>query len=149
MKIKFKGNLLEEIREDLKRHSSVSYERVGFLFGEFSNGLLCFDEYFPVSDEDYVKDERYGAVFNKEAIKKVLSLILKSGKSCFQIHEHSEFYGANFSPIDLKTAHDLCVTFNNFNSKVIHGSLVLCGSKISTIYIEVDGKIQKIIGGSV
>lgn len=147
MKLIIKQELIENILSDLARPCEAAFERVGFLYGNLVNEGMLFDEYIPVDDTDYIKNEKYGAVFNKDAIKKVLVRILKSGKSCFQIHEHSSFSGARFSSIDLKTAIELNSTFHNFNPRVIHGNIVLCKDKMSVLYIDTNGEFQQYLGG--
>ena len=143
MKILFKGDLREQIEVDLRRPSTVAFERIGFIFGAENNGIIILDEYYPVDDEDYIASEIYGAVFNKEAIKKTLKRILVSKKSCFQVHEHSTLFGPRFSKPDLITGQELCQAFNSFNSNVIHGSLILCGYETNVMYINKDGKINQ------
>ena len=147
MKLIFTNGLIECAQLDLARPCENAFERVGFLYGNLVQDGVLFDEYIPIDDVDYIKNEKHGAVFNKHAIKKVLKRILQSGKSCFQIHEHSSFFGARFSPIDFKTAIELNSTFHNFNPKVVHGNIVLCNDKMNVIYIDTNGKIQQYLGG--
>lgn len=143
MKILFSGDLREKIEIDLRRPSKVAFERIGFIFGTEKNGVIVLDEYYPVDDEDYIESDIYGAVFNKEAIKKTLKRILLSKKSCFQVHEHSPLFGPRFSKPDLITGQELCQAFNSFNPNVIHGSLILCGHNTNVMYVDREGKIKQ------
>lgn len=143
MKILFRGDLRKQIEVDLRRLSEIAFERIGFIFGVEENGVIVLDEYYPVDDQDYISSEIYGAVFNKEAIKKTLKRILVTKKSCFQVHEHSPLFGPGFSKPDLLTGQELCYAFNSFNPNVIHGSLILCGLSTNIMYIDQEGKIRQ------
>jgi len=149
LKIRIEESCLKKIKGDLARPCEISYERVGFVFGNLLNGEIVLNEYMPISEQDYEHSNSFGAIFNKNAIKKALGHILKTKKSCFQIHEHSKVFGSQFSQVDIETAIELCQSFHTFNTDMPHGSIVLCGKEMNVYFIDQLGNTDFIlIGGN-
>ena len=128
--------LLQEVREDLDRPHAFAFERVGFLFCRFGSlpmgGLVVLGrEYSTVADEDYINDDRFGAVVGAGAFRSALERTLTDALGIFHVHMHSH-RGTPFpSPIDLRETAKFVPDFFHVQGAVPHGALIVSRDEIS------------------
>lgn len=121
---------MADIRQDLARPHKFAHERVGFMTARAAAGrdhiVILAEEYFPVSDDDYLPDRFVGARINQEAIRKALELALLRKASVFHVHMH--LLPAKrlwFSYTDLEDQDRLIPDFRSIRPEMPHGAIVL------------------------
>lgn len=131
MKIIFRitEDLLKVIRRDLARPHAFAEERVGFVStkaAEASGSLIIFaQQYHPISDQDYLRDDSVGAMIGQEGIRKALEIALLSNVGIFHIHQH-DFPGRTwFSKTDLREQQKFVPDFFKVRQNLPHGAVVL------------------------
>lgn len=130
------GALLREMRQDLDRPHVFALERVGFLFCRFGSlpmgGLVVLGaEYMSVADDDYIDDDRYGAVVGAGAFRRALERTLKDALGVFHVHMHSHCGTPSPSPIDVRETSKFVPDFFHVRSGLPHGALILSRDAMS------------------
>jgi len=120
---------MARVRADLSRPHPFAYERVGFITirAASSNGglLLLAQEYFPVADNEYVRDSSVGAMLGQEAFRKALEIALLSRVGVLHVHQHELGKRLWFSTIDLREQLRFVPDFFKVCPHMPHGALVL------------------------
>ena len=123
------GALLSEVRQDLMRAHEFAHERVGFITARAAQGaeglVLLAESYYPVADEDYVRDPSVGAMIGQEALRKALDLALLKGVGVFHVHMHELSHHLWFSHIDLREQVKFIPDFFTVCPQMPHGAIVL------------------------
>jgi hypothetical protein len=120
---------MTKVRSDLLRVHPFAWERVGFITvrsayaGE--NLLLFAQDYFPVSDNDYLPDETVGAKIGHEGFRKVLEIALLNPVGIFHVHRHLDSAHLWFSRTDLREQLRFVPDFFKVRPNMPHGALVL------------------------
>lgn len=138
MKIRFKitRKLLSHMRADLSRSHDFALERVGFLMCRFSVaprvGLLILGHsYHFVSDDDYIDDDRYGAVVNSHAFRGALQVSLRQNVGIFHAHLHPHDGVPSPSRIDLVETAKFVPDFFHVRPLLPHGAIILSNDSLS------------------
>jgi len=122
---------LESVEQDLSRPHAHAAERIGFIAvraAALSNGLLLLaQDYYPVEDSDYVRDESVGALIGHEGLRKALEIALLNPVGIFHVHAHEYAFGGRhwFSPTDLDEQDNFVPDFFKVNRKMPHGAIAL------------------------
>lgn len=120
---------LSNVREDLMRLHEFAHERVGFVTVRAAQGaeglVLLAENYYPVADEDYLRDPSVGAMIGQEALRKALELALLKGVGVFHIHMHGLTHRLWFSSTDLREQVKFIPDFFTVCPKMPHGAIVL------------------------
>lgn len=129
MRVTFKitDQLLDSIRDDLKRPHRFAAERVGFISARSAmtkNIIVVAEGYHPVADDDYVDDMSVGAMMGQEAIRKALNVALLKPVGMFHVHIHSHHGRPGFSRTDLREQKKFVPDFFKV-SNLVHGAIVL------------------------
>lgn len=123
------GAFLSRVRDDLERPHAFAYERVGFITARAARGaeglVLIAEDYFPVADQDYLRDPNIGALIGPEALRKALELALLKGVGVFHVHMHGLSPRLWFSPVDLREQAKFIPDFFTVCPQMPHGALVL------------------------
>lgn len=137
MNIVFRSTVefMARVRADLSRPHPFAYERVGFISvraAAVRDGLvLLAQDYFPVEDEEYVRDSSVGAMLGQEAFRKALEIALLSRVGVFHVHQHEIGKHLWFSTIDLDEQNRFVPDFFKVCATMPHGALVLSPHSIS------------------
>lgn len=124
-------DFLERVAQDLSRPHSHAAERVGFIAVRaawLTDGLLMLaQEFYPVADDDYVRDDSVGALIGPEGLRKALEISLLNPVGIFHVHCHEYAFGGRhwFSSTDLDEQMKFVPDFFKVNRKMPHGALVL------------------------
>lgn len=131
MKISFKisDSLKQKIMADLKIPHPFAAERVGFIgckvAGLPNDGLILLaKDYWPVTDEDYLKDFSVGAMMGPAAIRKALQVAYTENMSMFHVHLHDHRGMPKFSRTDMSESAKFVPDFWNIRPELPHGTLV-------------------------
>src|SRR5438105_11438649 len=133
MNIRFKitTGLLASIRADLGRPHPFAMERVGFISTGMALGrgglVLLAQEYRPVADEDYVRDNTVPVMMGPAAIRKAMQWALTDKVGIFHVHTHGGTGVPMFSGIDLRESASFVPSFLNVAAQRAHGAIVLSG----------------------
>ncbi|HXU21056.1 MAG TPA: hypothetical protein VN788_10780 [Verrucomicrobiae bacterium] len=131
MNIHFKltTSMHRQILDDLRRTHPFAAERAAFIGCKPSRSrtgiLLLAHTYIPLWDEQYVNDQRFGCVFNSEAMRNAMQFALQSDASMFHVHLHEHVGPAWFSRTDLRESQCFVPDFWNVKPQLPHGALVL------------------------
>ncbi len=130
--------LCEIIKTDLDRPHQHAFERVGFVTGkskqiDSTTELICLSEYFPVADENYLKDDSVGARINSDAIREAMQLAMDNKCSIFHIHKHFGWGTPGFSTTDLKELPSIAQAMVNANPNSTHGVLLLSDDNANAV----------------
>lgn len=128
--------LLDAALVDLSRPHDFAYERVGFLTCRFAltvrqHLLVLADAFHPVADEDYIEDERYGALIGGAAFRKALQLAYSKKVGLFHVHLHDHLGDPLPSSIDLRETARFVPDFFNVRNDVPHGAIIFSRDSIS------------------
>jgi|SRR5665213_708992 len=128
--------LLANARSDLTRPHAFAHERVGFTackFGSVQNGdiVILAHSYYPVADEDYIRDSRYGALIGSEAFRKAFQLAYSNNVGLFHTHLHPHQGLPRPSRIDLRETAKFVPDFFNVRLALPHGALILSRDSLS------------------
>lgn len=120
---------LTEVRHDLMRRHSFAHERIGFITARAAAGrdhlVLLAEGYYPVEDEDYIRDPTVGARIGQDALRKALNLALLNPVCVLHVHMHLLPARLWFSQIDLSEQLNFIPDFFKVRSELPHGALVL------------------------
>lgn len=120
---------MARLRDDLERSHAFAHERVGFVTvraAKGAEGLVLFaDEYYPVADNEYLRDPSVGAMISQEAFRKALELALLKGVGVFHVHMHGLSPHLWFSGTDLREQAKFVPDFFSVCPQMPHGALVL------------------------
>jgi len=128
--LRIPAGLYARIEADLDRPHAFAGERVGFLFtrpdecGTPTNIILAVD-YWPVPDDQYVKDYSVGARIGSEAIRGAMQKSLDGSRGAFHVHKHHCHGKPGYSGDDWDGWNRLLPSFRKFLPEVCHGAVVL------------------------
>jgi len=120
---------MDRVRSDLMRPHPFAHERVGFIAVRAAQGLdhlvLFAEDYHPVADADYLRDDQVGAMMSQEALRKALELALFKPVGIFHVHMHTLGPRLWFSGVDLREQRKYVPDFFNIRRSMPHGAIVL------------------------
>lgn len=120
---------MAEMRKDLMRPHAFAHERVGFITVRAAKGagdlVMLAENYYPVADDDYLRDPSVGAMIGQEALRKALELALLQGAGVFHVHMHGPSQHLWFSGIDLREQLKFVPDFFKVCPNMPHGAIVL------------------------
>lgn len=126
---------LTSVRKDLMRPHPFAHERVGFITVRAAHGaeglVLLAENYYPVADQDYVRNSSVGAMIGQEALRKALNLALRDSVGVFHAHMHGLSAHLWFSGIDLHEQMKFVPDFFSVCPSMPHGALVLDARSIA------------------
>lgn len=131
MKVHFKieRKLYKTIYEDLLRPHPFAEERMGFIVCKPSpagnSTLILAHSYLVTPDEWYIPDERFGCVFNSDAMRAAMQAALSQKASIFHVHLHDHYGEPWFSRADLREMREFVPNFWNVQPDYPHGAIVL------------------------
>lgn len=131
MKIHFKitVTLLDGIVADLRRTHPFAAERAGFIGCKLTKcrtgTLVLAHTYISLPDDWYVDDERFGCVFNLQAMRAAMQFALTNDASIFHVHLHDHSGLPWFSRPDIRESAQYIPDFWNVKPMLPHGTLVL------------------------
>jgi len=117
------------MRTDLVRPHAFADERVGFISVRAAQGAgaltLVAENYYPVADDEYLRDETVGAMVGQEGFRKALELALLRPVGVFHVHMHTLPGRLWFSSIDLREQLRFVPDFFKVRKEIPHGAIVL------------------------
>jgi hypothetical protein len=120
---------MSDVRKDLMRPHAFAHERVGFITVRAATGaeslVILAENYYPVADEDYLRDSTVGAMIGQEALRKALEIALLQRAGVFHVHMHGLSQRLWFSGTDLREQVKFVPDFFNVCSNMPHGAIVL------------------------
>jgi hypothetical protein len=120
---------MAEMRRDLSRPHAFAHERVGFITVRAASGaeglVLLAQNYYPVADDEYERDDTVGAMIGQEALRKALDLALLQGAGVFHVHMHGPSPRLWFSGTDLREQAKFVPDFFKVCAQMPHGAIVL------------------------
>lgn len=124
--------LYEDIFCDLRRKHPHAEERVGFVFGRYSeisldHRVIYLYRYEPVSDERYIPTDDYGALVDDVAILDVMQGIREhrgASEGAFHVHIHGHYGQPMFSRPDLTSLPSLIPSFSRMDTNGANGLLL-------------------------
>jgi hypothetical protein len=125
------NQFLSTVERDLRRPHAHAAERVGFIAvraaGLRDGLLLLAQDYYPVDDRDYVRDNSVGALIGAAGLRKALEIALLNPVGIFHVHAHEFAFGRRhwFSPTDLDEQDNFVPDFFKVNRKMPHGAIAL------------------------
>lgn len=129
LEIRMTEELFQSIHHDLDRQHGFALERVGFVFGRLSpSGRAYLDCYRPVSDEQYIDSDKFGALIDDRAILKAMQETRhRRGQRacCFHVHRHEHLGVPSFSRSDLRSLLGLVPDLHRMDSEGASGLLLL------------------------
>ena len=130
VQLRITGSLIEKARADLARRHTYAHERVAFVtckFGGLSNGdvVMLAQAYYPVADDDYVRDPRFGALIGSGAFRKALQVAYTDKVGLLHTHLHPHLGVPRPSRIDLQETAKFVPDFFNVRPTLLHGALIL------------------------
>lgn len=130
VRVRIPRKLYVRVGEDLARRHPFAYERVGFLSAKFGNStgddpLLLFTHYYPVPDDQYIKDPHSGARINSDAIRGAMQRVLDTGAGQFHVHCHGHRGRPGFSSMDLDETPRIVSSLQVAGPAQAHGMVVL------------------------
>jgi proteasome lid subunit RPN8/RPN11 len=121
--------LLDSIVADLRRPHPFAAERAGFIGCKVSGcrtgTLILAHTYISLADDWYLDDQRFGCVFNSEAMRAALQCALTNDASMFHVHLHDHPGLPWFSRPDIRESARYVPDFWNVKPTLPHGTLVL------------------------
>jgi hypothetical protein len=122
-------DFMARVRKDLSRDHPFAHERVGFITVRAistSEQLVLFaQDYEPVSDSDYLRDDSVGAMIGQEALRKALEIALLHPVGVFHVHQHLFSKRLWFSHTDLREQLRFVPDFFKVRPNMPHGAIVL------------------------
>ena len=129
IRFKIRAELLDRVRQDLRRRHRFAHERVGFItagLGTFADGVMAIArDYRPVDDADYVDTPGVGAMMAPEAIRKAQERALFARDAIFHVHSHGGRGVSAFSGVDLRENARFVPDFLKVAPHALHGAIVL------------------------
>jgi hypothetical protein len=134
--MKLGRSLIDQARTDLLRPHTIAYERVGFLTARFAwlkdhNLLVLGFGYHPVAEDDYLDDDRYGALINSNAFRAAMQIALDQKVGLFHVHLHSHLGVPRPSGIDSRETAQFVPDFFHVRKELFHGALILSDNTLS------------------
>jgi len=132
--VKISQMFLNRIKADLRRQHEHAFERLGFALGTLVQirpnvYQIIINEYIPIEDKHYVRDETVGAKINAHAISAAYKEAFSKKKGLFHIHLHD--YGQDyprFSKTDMAGIPGIVTSAQSILPDQIHGMLVFTGN---------------------
>ncbi|WLB57450.1 hypothetical protein [Bradyrhizobium japonicum] len=93
--------------------------------------VLLAENYYPVADYEYVRDDTVGAMIGQEALRKALELALLQRVGVFHVHMHFPSARLWFSPTDLREQAKFVPDFFKVCPQMPHGAVVLNNKAIA------------------
>ncbi len=123
-------DLLQRVHADLSRPHPFAHERVGFLtcrpaFAASLSLVLLVQDFHPVADADYERDETVGAMLSGAAFRRMLQIAYHNEVSVLHIHRHEHCGRPWFSDVDLHEAEKYVPDFWKVRPQFAHGIVVL------------------------
>jgi proteasome lid subunit RPN8/RPN11 len=137
MRIHFKIalDLYKAVHEDLVRPHKFADERMGFLVCKPSmagNGTLILAQSYLITPDDwYIPDERFGCVFNSDAMRVAMQAALSQKASIFHVHVHDHYGEPWFSRADLRESREYVPNFWHVQPEHPHGTVVFSHDEIA------------------
>ncbi len=152
MKIQFRlpQDLLAGVRADLERPHSFAAERVGVLYCRFNNVgksalLILGHHYVSLPDDQYIEDQRFGAVIGPEAFRDIIQHVYDDPVGAFHVHMHPGKGKPKPSGTDKVETAKFVPDFFHGRPDVPHGALILTKESISgRVWLREDGKPKQI-----
>lgn len=121
---------MASVRRDLTRPHAFAHERIGFITTRAAAGadylVVLAEDYYPVADDDYVRDPMVGARIGQHALRKALNLALLAPVGVVHVHMHLlPSRRLWFSQVDLSEMRNFMPDFFKVGPKMPHGALVL------------------------
>lgn len=147
MKTQFKisRRYLDEIKTDLLRPHEFAYERVGFLYGTQSFNLILAQEYEEINDSDYIFDEKVGARFSGDVIRRALERTMRTKQSVFHTHIHDHDGEPFLSSVDVKSVMEISRSLMAVNPDVEHGCLILSNDQCKAYLLKASGRLEPVL----
>jgi hypothetical protein len=128
--LRIPADLYARIEADLDRPHAFASERVGFLLTRPDEcnapiSIILALDYWPVPDNDYVKDYSVGARIGSQAIRSAMQKSLDGNSGAIHVHKHHCYGKPNYSDDDWDGWNRLLPSFRTFLPKLSHGVLVL------------------------
>jgi hypothetical protein len=121
--------LLDDIVADLRRPHPFAAERAGFIGCKVSGcragTLVLASSYISLPDDWYVDDQRFGCVFDSQAMRAAMQFALTNDASMFHVHLHDHDGLPSFSRPDIRESARYVPDFWNVKPMLPHGTLVL------------------------
>lgn len=144
---KITSGLVHQLRDDLRRPHPFAAERVGFITCRAAmspSGLMILaHQYYPVADEDYVENKRYGALIGPAAFRKALQVAYSLDVGLFHIHLHAHRGRPSPSRIDLHETKRFVPDFFHVRPKLPHGALIVSNDSISGRFWHPDRQLPR------
>lgn len=130
VRARFPRELYVRVGEDLARRHRFAYERVGFLSARLGNqssdeSLILFTNYYPVADDQYIKDPSSGARIDANAIREAMQRVLDSGNGLFHVHCHAHGGKPGFGWMDLQETPRIVSSLQVAGPSQAHGMVLL------------------------
>lgn len=124
------------MRKDLQKFHPFAHERVSFITCRFalaSKGdlLVLAHEYYPVADDDYINDQRFGALINTTAFRKAMQIAYSENVGVFHVHLHSHQGKPMPSGIDVRETMNFVPDFFHVRPNLPHGAIILSLDSVS------------------
>lgn len=151
--IKMTRELYSMMIKDLERSHGFAYERVGFAYAKYSNGLdgdkiIILYDYQSVADVDYIKDKTSGARINSVAIRGAMQRILDNKEGCFHVHLHPFGGKPQLSRTDEKGILPLIPSFQIADPRSYHG-IFLLGIESAIAYVWIPEHKQPVVASKI
>lgn len=137
MRIHFKirQDLYRTIHKDLARPHPFAGERLGFLICRPTQArndtVILAHDYLEMPDEWYIRDSRFGCVFNSDAMRTAMQAALTQNASIFHVHSHTHKGAPWFSRADLRESAEFIPNFWHVRPELPHGALVFSIDRIA------------------
>lgn len=125
MKTQFSEGLFEEIVQDLNRPHSFAFERVGYVLGNFKDGILVLDEWMKFEDFFYEENIEVGARIGREGMTYLMKKVFSSKKHFFHTHVHDFQNIPTYSGVDLRSLLEVTPAIFDFSGLGPHGALLI------------------------
>jgi len=111
-------------------------QRVGFFrcrFGLTASNrvLILVHDYHSVADDDYIDDDRFGALIGSNAFRKAMQFAYDSDVGLLHVHLHNHYGIPRPSNTDLRETRAFVPDFFNVRPNVPHGAVILSRDKMS------------------
>jgi hypothetical protein len=126
---------LDRVRDDLVRPHPFAFERLGFVTARAAKGMdhlvIIAENYHPIADGDYLRDETVGAMMGPDAIRKGLNLALIDTVGVFHVHMHDHAGPPRFSRTDLREQPKFVPDFFKLRPEMPHGAILLSHDQLA------------------
>lgn len=134
--LKIPRQLYQKMMADLVRPHAFAWERIGFCRIKIGNRgrtteLLFVTDYWPVPDNQYIRDQYVGARIDGDAIRTAMQTAHDTGDGIMHVHLHDVAGVPRFSLTDMEEIPRVVQTLTYVNAKMPHGMLVLSHDKAS------------------